>query len=74
MKTILQRNKRGLLLLGMAVFFVLSGAGKLWADDWRYHDRYYDRDGYHHYHHYGYYHHHRGYWDERNGLRIWINI
>ena len=65
-------------MLGMAVVFVLGGASKSWADDWRYHDRYYDRDGYwdyhHHYHSYLYYHHHRGYWDERNGVHVWISI
>jgi len=33
---------------------------------------YWDRGG--RWHDYGYYHHHQGYWDERNGGRVWINI
>ena len=40
--------------------------------------RYYDRDGFydgqHHYHQYDNYHHHRGYWDERGGVRLFINV
>ncbi|HEY0257925.1 MAG TPA: hypothetical protein VGC39_10820 [Candidatus Methylacidiphilales bacterium] len=70
MKNILQRNKRGLLMLGLAVFFVLGGSSQSWAYD--HHNG--GWDNHHRYHHYGYYHHHRGYWDQRNGLRVWINI
>ena len=60
----------GLLSLGLAAF-LYTGASQAWADDHG-HDGFWD--GHHHYHHYEYYHNHRGYWDERNGLRVWINI
>ena len=70
MKNQLLRNKRGLLMvLALAAFFVVGGASQSWAHD---RDGFWDR--HHHYHHYGYYHHHRGYWDDRNGVRLWINI
>ena len=76
MKT-LQGTKRGLLLTAMAAFFVLGGS-QLRADEWGGHHRYYDRDGFfdgqRHYHHYDHYRDHRGYWDERNGTRIFINL
>jgi|HubBroStandDraft_1064217.scaffolds.fasta_scaffold596802_2 hypothetical protein len=60
--------RHALLLLG-ATLFLCTGARQAWSDD---------RDGFwdngHHWHHYEYYHHHRGYWDERSGIRIWINV
>ena len=59
----------GLLSLGL-VAFLSTGAGSAWADD--HHDGF--TDSHHQYHHYSYYHNHRGYWDQRNGVRIWINI
>jgi hypothetical protein len=55
---------------------LLSGFGLLGAIPAQAHDD--DRDGFRdgggHYHRYGYHHHHRGYWDERNGTRLFINV
>jgi len=58
-------------MVGMAVLFVVGGASQSWAHDHD-HDGFWDR--HHHYRHYEYYHHHRGYWDDRDGVRLWINI
>lgn len=73
----LQHVKLGLLLSAAGAFFVLGG-NQLRADDWGSHQRYYDRDGFydgqHQYHPYGHYHNHRGYWDQRNGARIFISV
>lgn len=74
MKTILQRNKRILVLLGLTAFLAVGGTSRSWAYDYYEHD---DRgywDGDHHYHVFEYHHHHRGYWHERNGVRFFINI
>jgi hypothetical protein len=64
--------KVGILAL-CAVSFLCAGWGQAWADD---HGP--GRDGFwdnhHHYRHYEYYHHHRGYWDNQNGLNVWINL
>ena len=71
MKNLLQRNKRTFLMLALGTLFVLGGSSQSWAHD-------HGRDGFwdhhHHWHSYGYYHHHRGYWDDRNGVRLWINL
>lgn len=74
------RHNRG-MLLSMAVLFsafLAGGASQLRADDWGGHQRYYDRDGFwdgqHRYHQYDNYHHHRGYWDQRGGVRLFINV
>ena len=67
--------QRSIPILGMVVFFTLTGTTLSWA-----HDGYYDRDrdgywdGYHRFHHCEYYHHQHGYWDERNGVRVFINV
>ncbi len=61
--------KLGLLSLGLVAFLV-AGAGQSWAHD----DQDGFWDGHHRYHHYEYYHNHHGYWDQRNGVRVWINI
>ncbi len=41
-------------------------------------DRDHNRDGYRdhqgHWRHYENYHNHRGYWDQQNGVRVFINI
>ncbi len=57
----------GLLVLALVGF----SAGRTQAYD--HDDRgWYDRD--HHHHPFIYYHNHRGYWDQRNGVRVFINI
>ena len=75
--TTLQLTKSGLLLATLAACIVLGGS-QLRADEWGGHHRYYDRDGFwdgqHHYHQYENYRHHRGYWDDRDGVRIFINL
>lgn len=65
----------------MAVLFsalMAGGISQLRADNWGGHQRYHDRDGFYdgqrRYHQFDNYHHHRGYWDERNNGRIFINI
>jgi hypothetical protein len=73
MKTLKQNYKGFLAIMAVTVTLMLASAGQSFADNWRYdHDGYWD--GHHHYHAFQYYHHQRGYWDERNGIRIWINI
>jgi hypothetical protein len=72
MKKILQQNKRGFLLAGMVIFFILGGINQSRAHDDRDHDGFWDE--HHHYRHYEFYHHHRGYWDERSGLHVFINV
>lgn len=62
------------MLLGMVVLFsifLFGGANQAQARD-----NNGNRVGYRHnsYHHYGYYHHHRGYWNDNNGVRLWINL
>ena len=70
-------TRLGLLLAAMTAFCVL-GSSQAKAEDWGGHYRYNDRDGFYdghrHYHHFEYYRSHRGYWDERNGVRIFINL
>ncbi len=78
MKT-LNQHHRG-LLAGACLALALFAAGTCVsrADDWRYHNRNHDSEGYwddhHGYHRYEFYHHRRGYWDERNGVRIFISV
>jgi hypothetical protein len=62
------RMKTRILLLGAIVAMALGTMTEAQAHP----DGYWDRGG--HWRHYGYYHHHHGYWDQRNGGRIWINI
>jgi len=77
MKKTLKWTKSALVLTTMAALFAF-GAGIASAEDWGGHYRYYDRDGFydsdHYYHHYEYYHHHRGYWRERHGVHVFINL
>ncbi len=76
MKNIMPRSNRGNFLV-MAVLlsvFALGGTGLVQA-----HDGYQGRNGYNRgggggYHHYGYRNHHRGYWNQQNGTRLWINV
>lgn len=78
MKTLSQNYRGFFITAAVALALMLAGVGRSFADDWGEHHRYSDRDGFwdgqHHYHAYGYYHNHRGYWDERNGIRIWIDL
>jgi hypothetical protein len=69
------------MLLAMAILFsafTAGGISQLRADDWGGHQRYNDQsgfyDGHHHYHQYDHYRHHRGYWDQRNGASLFINV
>jgi len=69
------------MLLAMALLFsavTAGGISQLRADDWGGHQRYYNQDGFwdgqHQYHQYDHYHNHRGYWDQRNGVRFFINV
>ena len=70
---ILGRNRRMFLVMGALVSaFLLGGIGQVAAYD-GHQDRNGFRDG-NGYHRYGYNHHHRGYWNQQNGVRLWINI
>jgi len=76
MKNIVLNRARQLLMI-VAIFFSLllfGGIQPAPAHD----DDHGDQNGFHdshgNYHRYGYHHHHRGYWNEDNGPRIWINI
>jgi hypothetical protein len=74
MKTLKQNHRGFLALAALSVTFMLATAGPSFADGSYRHDQHGYWDGHHHYHNYDYYHHHRGYWDERNGVRIFINL
>ncbi len=69
------RHNRKMLLVIAVLFsaFMVGGVSQAQAHD-RNQDRngYWDRNG--NYHSYGYYHHHRGYWNQHNGVRFWINV
>jgi len=69
----MSRHNRGISLAIVALFYavVLGAASQASAHD-NDQNGYYDRDG--NYHHYGYYHHHRGYWNQHDGVRFWINV
>jgi hypothetical protein len=60
------------LLFGVAAFVGLGALNQAQAYYDRYPDGYWDHHG--HYRHYEVYHRHRGYWDERNGVRVFINL
>jgi len=71
----MSKDKRSpLLVIALLVSAVfLSGTTQALAHDGdRYRDGYQDRNG--NYHQYGYHHHHRGYWNQHNGVRFWINV
>lgn len=69
------------VLLSLALLFcvlIAGGVSQLRADDWGGHQRYNNQngfyDGQHRYHNYDNYRNHRGYWDQRNGVRFFINV
>ncbi len=66
---------KGFLAIALAATTMLMMGARSSFGDWH-HDN--DRNGYwdhhHHYHSYENYHHHRGYWDQRNGVRVFISI
>lgn len=79
MKNIMSRRNRGMLVMAVLLSaFLAGGVSQLRADNWGGHQRYYDRDGFYdgqrHYYPYEHYRNHRGYWDQRNGARIFINL
>jgi len=79
MKNIMSRHNRGMLVVAILLSaFLAGGVGQLRADDWGGHQRYYDRDGFyngqHQYYPYEHYRNHRGYWDQRGGVRVFINL
>jgi hypothetical protein len=63
------------MLLVMAVLFsafLVGGASQALAyNGYQSSDGYWDRNGYHQYE---YHNHHRGYWNQHDGVRFWINI
>ena len=75
MKNKMSRSNRGIALAIAVLFtaFLWAGAGQAGA--------YYGNqnqngywDNHHQYHNYGYHNHHRGYWNQSNGVRLWINV
>ena len=74
MKTLKQNHRGFLAIAALSVTFMLATAGPSFGDDHFRHDDKGYWDAHHHYHHYDYYQNHRGYWDERNGVRIFINL
>lgn len=71
MKTFKQNYRGFLTMAAVSATLMLAGASQSFADNGY-------RNGYRNYHHpshnYTNYHHHRGYWDNRNGVRVWITI
>jgi len=65
------KNSRKILFLGLVTLFVVSGAGRLMAYD---HDDKGWFDDHHKHHPFVEHNHHRGYWDQRNGVKVFINI
>ena len=79
MKNKISRHNRGRLVMAVLFSaFMAGGVSQLRADDWGGHQRYNNQDGFwdgqRHYHQYDNYHHHRGYWDQRSGVRFFINV
>jgi hypothetical protein len=56
------------LLIGAALFAVTGAFSQAQAHP----DGYWDRDG--HWRHYDHYRNHEGYWDQRNGVRVFIGL
>ena len=70
---IFKQNYRGFLAIAaVSLTLFLAGASSSFAD-YR-HDNSGYWDSHHRHHNYEYYHHHRGYWGQRNGVRIFINL
>ncbi len=61
-----------LVLLGIAALLTFGSMQRTQAYYDKYPDGYWDHQG--HYQHYVIYHHHRGYWDQRNGARVFIQF
>jgi hypothetical protein len=68
-KTMSPLNRSMLLLL--AIFALGLGTQARAYDG--HHDQNGFRDQSGNYHRYGYHHHHRGYWNQENGITLWIN-
>jgi hypothetical protein len=74
MKTLKQNYREFLAITAISGTLMLTTVIPSFADDHFHHDDHGYWDGHHQYHHYAYYQNHRGYWDERNGVRIFINL
>ena len=66
--TSIMKTPHKLILLGIAALLTFGSMQRAQASP----DGYWDHHG--HWQHYTTYHHHRGYWDERNGTRIFISL
>jgi len=60
------------ILIGAALLAAAGTLNQAQAYYDRYPDGYWDHHG--RWQNYEIYHHHRGYWDERNGVRVFINF
>jgi hypothetical protein len=74
MKTSHHTHHSVVTMAATVVVLTLAGASQTFADGPYRHDGNGYWDGNHHYHHYEYYQNHRGYWDERSGVRVFINL
>ena len=63
--------KKTILFLGLTALLTAFAGSRAQAYD---HDKHGWYDEHHHRHDYIVYHHHRGFWDQRNGAWIFINI
>jgi opacity protein-like surface antigen len=77
MKTLKQNYRGFLAVTAVSITLLLAGASQSYADP--VHNFYgHDANGYydehHGYHHWNYYHNQRGYWGDRNGVRVFINL
>jgi hypothetical protein len=63
--------KKTILFLGLTTLFVVVGGARSMAYD---HDDKGWIDDHHQHHPFIYHHHHRGYWDNRSGARVFINV
>jgi hypothetical protein len=59
------------LTLGLIALFAVVGVSRTMAYD---HDDKGWFDNNHHHHPFIYHNHHRGYWDQQNGVRVFINV
>ena len=74
MKTSKQNYQRFVAIAAACVTLSVASITQSFADGPYRHDSNGYWDGHHHYHGYEFYHHHRGYWDNRAGVRVFINI